>query len=683
LNKEKADKLIESINNTIMQKHVFEYIVKFGGSISSAIKIVNRYGQFSLQRLKNNPYEVGMAGSLDFYICDSIAKECGISAYSDMRIQALINEAFNLITQNGDTYTTQSALYETIDSIVKNSFFDVKISKYMILPILCSSENIVIEYDEDNDKNFRIFPKYLYRDEQSILSSIKRLDVKKDLDFDVSYVDEIEIIYDINYEKWQKEAFNLLKTSGIKILTGGPGTGKTTVIDGILKVYNRMYPNKKIVLCAPTGRAAQKMKESTSHEALTIHKVLDYQPYGNEAVYKNALNPINADFIIVDEFSMVDTSLMSILLNAIKPGSLILFVGDIDQLPSVGPGNVMRDLLKSEKIETYHLKTIFRQSENSNIIKNANKINKGNIDLSTGNDFEIYKFNEKKEIIDFLSEYIKKEKDLDLDEFQILSPIKNSIIGVDEINILAQKEFNTKELVLNVSEQMLSIKPLVDVDNIYYRYYKRKDEPPSFIKYDEPFFIDYGIWQFEFFYEKDNEKSRVYKDILKIQTLEMTKKALSKINYGKFEFRKYDKIIMTQNNYEEGYYNGDIGKIVDIHEKYIEVLINNEYKVIKQANWNDMELAYAITIHKSQGSEYNTVVVVLPSDIPKMLKRNLIFTAITRAKNKVIILAESDGLERSILNNQTNIRNTYLYERLVDKKTKILPQIRNDKFTLI
>ena len=685
LNKEKAEKLISSINDKKKKKNVFDYIVKFGGSSPAAIQIVNRYGQFALQRLKSNPYEVGEVGSLSFYICDAIAKECGISAYSDIRIDALINEAFNLITQNGDTFTTQQKLYDTINFIVKNSFFNVKISKFMIMPRLNSSKFIVIEYDNGDDKHFRIFPKYLYQHEQSIVASIKRLNTNIELDFDESLVDEVEILYDMQYDASQKETFKLLKTSGIKILTGGPGTGKTTTIDGLIKVYNLMYPDKKIVLCAPTGRAAQKMKESTAHEALTIHKILDYQPYGNEAIYKNALNPINADFIIIDEFSMVDTTLMSILLNAIKPGTLILFVGDIDQLPSVGPGNVMRDLLKSERIETYHLKKVFRQNKDSNIIINANRINKGNNNLNTGKDFEIYNFKEKTELLDFLSNLLKEYKNTNLNEFQILSPIKNSIIGVDDINILAQKEFNDKKVKINVIEQMLTITHMPDVENINYRYYKGCDEAPDFNIYNEPFFIDYGNWIFEYFYEIDGEKSRIFKDVIKVQPLEISKntKPLTKINYGKFEFRRFDKIIMTRNNYEERYYNGDIGEITDIHEKYLEVLINGEYKTVKRSNWNDIELAYAITIHKSQGSEYDTVIVVVPNDIQQMLQRNLIFTAVTRAKKKVIILNELDGLNYAIKNDKTNVRNTFLYERLIDKKTKILPQLKDVKFSLL
>lgn len=600
MNEEKAQKLVSSIKSTISQRQIFEYISRFGGTYSAAMKIAEEYGMYSLQRLKENPYKVGSFAGIDFYICDAIAKECNIKPLDEKRINALIYEGMQMVTSKGHTYTTQRELLYYINLIIKNSAYLEKIPSAIILNVITKSKWIVIEKDH-NDSAFRIFPKDLWQAETKTVSEINRLCQNETLNFNENIVNKIEKKLDIKYETKQKEAFNILRTTGIKIITGGPGTGKTTTINGIIEAYKILNPYSEVVLCAPTGRAAQRLKESTGHEAFTIHKLLEYKPFGKEISHKDANNPIDANFIIVDEFSMIDIKIMSIFLSAVKNHTLICFVGDTAQLPSVEAGNVMHDLIKSKKVDVFMLDAIFRQNETSNIIINANKIKNGQTDLVTGDDFEIYHLENE---IDVLTQLQCISEEIDYtDKFatQILSSTKKHEIGTYSLNK------NMQSLINDSSKKMV---------------------------------------------------------------------------FGNNVFRENDKIIMTQNNYTSGYYNGDIGTIIEICDDCLKLLINEEIVTLTRKDYTDINLAYAITIHKSQGSEFPVVIIVLPKRPRNMLERNLIFTAITRAKDKVIILTENNALEQSIIINNLTHRKTRLYERLIDINIDLIPQRKNTVFHL-
>lgn len=596
MTKEKTETLLYSIKNTIRQRQLFEYIAKFGGSYMSSIKIAEEYGYLAIQSLKSEPYKVGRYGGLSFAICDAIAKECGFTYLNHKRVEALIYEAMYSLTSSGNTYTKLKDIYIEVNKIVQNSAFHEKISSVIIVTYLTIMKNIVIERDINNDK--KIYLKSLYYAEKNSLTELNRLNNSSPLPFNESVIEYAEKICNIKYSKSQEEAFNALKTTGVKIITGGPGTGKTTTIKGIIEAYKKLNPLSEVVLCAPTGRAAQRLKESTGHEAFTVHKLLEYKPFGRDVSHKDSSNPINADFIIVDEFSMIDIEIFSILLNAIKNNSLVFFVGDCDQLPSVGPGNVMSDLIKSKKIELYRLEAVFRQGHDSNIIINSQKIRNGETDLTTNaKDFEIIRVDNvsdmKMELKKIVNEYYTKNPF----DVQILTSTKKNEVGTVELNEDLQEMLNDSS---------------------------------------------------------------------------------DKIIYGNLKFKRGDKIIMTQNNYEAGYYNGDMGIIKEIDEDGILLEIDEEEIFLKRKNFEDINLAYAITIHKSQGSEFPLVVITLPKYPYNMLQRNLIFTAITRAKEKVIIITEQDALETAIKKTDIVERKTSLLNRLLNVAVTVIPQRKKE-----
>ncbi len=374
----------------------------------------------------------------------------------------------------------------------------------------------------------------------------------------------------------QRQAFGILYSPGVKILTGGPGTGKTTVIKGLISYITRM--GKKCVLCAPTGRAAQRMSEVCERESSTIHKLLDIRPYGkNEYRCRGKENQICEEYIIVDEVSMVGVELFAQLLNAARNGSSVILVGDIDQLPSVTPGNVLRDLITAG-IETYRLDTVFRQKELSTISLNGAKINKGQIDLQTNGEFKIFRFQEGEltQMAKRAAEELQADfRPSEMFHVQLLGPVKKGDSGVFALNNVSQKLLNPSELE--------------------------------------------GI-------------------------------------------QKNDRIIFLENNYEEEYFNGDIATVISVSSEEIKVRMFDEVRTLPRSCMKDIALAYAVTIHKSQGSEYDDIIIVLPKC--GMLARNLLYTAVTRAKKQVTILSEEDALERCIRTDRTGKRHSALAERI-------------------
>ena len=348
--------------------------------------------------------------------------------------------------------------------------------------------------------------------------------------------------------------------------------------------FQKLNPKSKVVLCSPTGRAAQRMSEQTGRISSTIHKLLEIKPYEDIFTSRDSVNPIDADFIIVDEFSMIDIEIMSVFLNAIRGKTLVLFVGDVDQIPSVGPGSVMRDLIKSGVIETYKLTNVYRQTSGSSIIDNANKIIKGNEDLTFDKTFDLVHLNTDEKINDWITNLFKNNKEFTIENTQILTTVKKGDGGTYSINRMVQKH-------------------LFEARDAYY----------------------------------------------------------SSFTIG-------DKIIINENNYEIGVFNGDLGYVRHILEDGIEVEINGKEIVIPNIDLDIMSLAYAITIHKSQGSEFKNVIIALPDEANNMLQRNLLYTAVTRAKERIIIISKSDAFERSIRQNNIIKRNTSLCQRIETTK---------------
>ncbi len=410
--------------------------------------------------------------------------------------------------------------------------------------------------------------------------------------FSTSLISYAEKACEKTYGTQQKEAFStVLRSNGVKIVTGGPGTGKTSTILGILLVYMKLHPEHKIRLCAPTGRAAQRMAESTGMEAVTVHRLLDYRPFGSSLICKDAANPIDADLIVVDEMSMMNIELFDLFLEAVKTGTTLILVGDINQLEAVGPGAVLQDLLEAPDtlIPRTMLTEVFRQKGGSPIIENAMRINSGLSDLVACQEFQtIHTKSEEESLKEIRKIMIQLYDPKNPFSSQILCPARKGLTGIQNLNIYLQELLNP---------------------------------------------------------------------------------AKKGFQYGSIKYRLNDKILFTRNNYsilpkesggEMGLYNGDIGVIKEINGEGLLVEVRNLHFQITRDLMDDLCLSYGMTIHKSQGSEFETAIVVMPAEPKNMLVRNLLYTAVTRAKKNVIIIDESSAAEVAIRVSRKGKRDTRL-----------------------
>ena len=615
----KLDNLLNVINETFFEKDVYEYIRAFGGSYSDSAILFENYKSDAINKIKENPYDIGRELSIPFIVCDSIARENGFHFFHKSRIRYLVINALYSIASNGHTIATIDNIYKNIEFLVKQSAFPEHIPPYTLIACVLNRLNSVTsDFDEDGNKVYSL--KEFSMAEKIVVNNLIRIRNQK-INYSVDIEEQIKITenkFHITYAEKQKSAFYFLKSSGIKILTGGPGTGKTTVINGIIDTYKRIHgESKSVILCAPTGRASQKIKEATGHPASTIHRILNIKPYNTEKDNYYEADELNADLIIIDEFSMVDIKLFAYITNAIKENSTVILCGDTFQLPSVGAGNVMNDLISSEMFEIEHLDVIYRQKGNSSIIRFAQDIKSGNIDnfISKPNQKTIL-INEKEVPV----KYMYKDKSLQL--------------------IQTSSNENIHEIIVN------SLKN-------------------SFLNENSKFYVD---------------------NILDLQILSPIKKESAGTNslnkdiysiYHKGEicnksfFNIGDKIMMTENNYDIGYCNGDIGFVreINLSKNSIVVEINSEIIDIPHSCIKDVSLCYACTIHKSQGSEYDYVIISLPSEPKSILQRNLIYTAITRAKKYVAVIYENEALTETIFRNNSLKRKTNLKKLLLKNIT--------------
>ena len=489
-----------------------------------------------------------------------------------------------------------------------------------------AKEELVLE-ERENGQEW-VYSKPFYEAEKNIAEKIIGLrnaenvkvikTLKKDLD-------GIEKNIDIKLSEKQKEAIESINENNVCIITGGPGTGKTTIIKAIIELYKKH--GMKPVLCAPTGRAAKRMTETTGEEAKTLHRLLEIAGMADDTDNFNTnllVTPIDGDIIIVDEASMLDMFLMNYLVKAIYKGTKLVLVGDIDQLPSVGPGSVLKDLIDSEQVHTIRLNQIFRQAAKSKIIVNAHRVNEGknfiegkikntkldeeNIEL-LDDFFYINEVNQEKiqqTVISLCKGRLKTYGDYDfLSNIQIITPTKKGKLGTKELNILVQKELNPLE-------------------------------------------------------EEKSEKE-----------------------FGDIKFREQDRVMQTKNNYNilwekeydeefkkelgNGIFNGELGIIENINKenKTIKVKFDDgKIATYDNADLEQLEHAYAITVHKSQGSEFDVVILVVSQSAPMLLTRNLIYTAMTRAKKLLIVIGPQSVVNYMIQNNTTKQRNTGLKFKL-------------------
>lgn len=588
---DKAHAIVLALQGDTYTHEVFDYIYRFGGGYHNAENLVSAYKLNALTELKTHPYIAGHdIGGLNFGICDNIAANEGFFPYAEERISLMSVLALQrAMHRTGSTYATFSEIVKEVKSMVPFTIWcDYDIPKGVIMRGIYGNRNIIIEADE---KEPRFYCKAIYEAETSIASHVKRLrsaqtKLPKCEAIDVAHIEQ-EV--GIKYSAKQKEAFEMMKSTGVKILTGGPGTGKTTVVNGLIRMFRKAYPRATITLCAPTGRAAQRMSEVTGEPAQTIHRLLDVKPAPDgELSFKSQRDPLPSNLLIVDEMSMVDTELFAMLMGAVKPRTTVLLCGDKDQLPSVGVGNVLRDLIASGVCEMTALTTAYRQSEMSLIASNAILCNKGKTELAVGQDFHIIRAKDETEMVKYIRSIANERFDPSHPySLQILSSTKQGNAGTVNINRVLQQDLNTNP---------------------------------------------------------------------------------SSISYGDYEYRTGDKVIFNRNNYEAGYLNGDVGVVTAIDGNSITVQFTDSTLTLTKAALADLALAYAVTIHKSQGSEYDTVIVVLPQTPRIMLQRNLIYTAITRAKKQVILITQDNAMETAIETNAVPNRRTHLTARLICNK---------------
>ena len=584
MTEERAHNVCHFIRNTKVFRDLYDMISKYGGKFSTASKIYKDCGENSIRMLLDDPYTMSIRYGFGFDLADKIALEVSkLSVYDEKRIFGAMYYVVRQDAQSGNTYATYiDAVDKTRKILSRDDNCNEGVAATCIGIALCRHQNMFVIEDD------RIYLKSVWnqefntaRDAKRLINSARPIPGKSVEDL-IAYA---EATCHATYADQQREAFNLLLNGGIGIITGGPGTGKSTVIKGLLCAYEHMCPDNVVKLCAPTGRAAQRMKEVTGHEATTIHKLLEYTPYGDRVSFKDENDPIEADLLIVDESSMISIDISAMLFNAIQSGTTVLLVGDINQLPAVGAGNVLGDMIESGIIPTVKLIKTYRQAGDSLIINNANRIRTGVIKMQTGDDFEVMYTDDDEKIPGLVSDVFKKYyREDDIFSAQVLCP------GRRKRSTGSAQLSRTLQTICNLSGPVL--------------------------------------------------------------------------RYGENIYHKGDKVMFMKNNYACGYFNGDMGTIVNINDDSLDVLVEKNVIRVEENNLDDLTLGLAITVHKSQGSECACAIVVLPSEPANMLQRNLFYTAVTRAKKKCIVIATKGTIEQSIKRVDITKRNSYLIQRL-------------------
>lgn len=614
ITKEKAIEMAQCFVENWELWQIVGFLDNFGISPANAKTIYKKLGPQTIDEIESNPYIlIDLVKGVDFAKLDKYALENGFEINNYKRIKCGIKYSLVKITYNGHCCTLEANLIKYVKELLKVEDDDIE----HCLIDLNVKEEIVIEKREDENW---VYSKEIYDAEANIASKLILLDsaqnIKRIAGFD-SELEKIEKAGNINLSAKQKEAIQAINSNNVVIITGGPGTGKTTIIKNVIDIYKSH--SKKVVLCAPTGRAAKRMTEMTGEEAKTLHRLLEIGKIekDNEFTIMNyEVAPIDADVIIVDEASMVDIYLMNYLLNGIYQGTKLILVGDTDQLPSVGPGSVLKDIINSERIKTIFLDEIFRQAAQSKIIVNSHRVNDGEYFLDKeeqeGLKDDFFYIKEKSQdimldqIISLCKGRLKNFGDYDFFEnIQILSPTKKGLFGTKELNKRLQEELN----------------------------------PSS---------------------DEKNEKK-----------------------VGEVIFREGDRVMQVKNNYDiywekgntlsltyengTGIFNGELGKIVkiDFLNKQIKILFDDEKEAwYAFSDMDQIEHAYAITVHKAQGSEFDVVIIVVTQSSAMLLTRNLLYTGLTRAKKLLILIGNDNVVKFMIQNADTKIRNTGLEYKL-------------------
>lgn len=587
------------------------FLNQYGVSNALAMKIYKEYGIKVMKIVRENPYRLAddIAG-VGFKTADEIALRMGFSPESSMRMKAGISFALSMAASNGHTYLLYEDLYEESKRLLgiseaefENDIYELTIERKIVLKEVKGER--------------RVYNNNLYFMELTVARKLLDLNAKSENNYKVmeAKVKEVEAKTGIKLGDLQRKAVYEAVESGLVIITGGPGTGKTTTINAIIKLFEMQ--NMEILLAAPTGRAAKRMTETTGMEAQTIHRLLELngnpEEGGSMRFERNELNPLEADVIIIDEMSMVDIYLMYSLLKAVTVGTRLILVGDVNQLPSVGPGKVLKDIIGSEKFNVVRLSEIFRQAAESDIITNAHKINAGqSIRLDNkSKDFFMLSMNSSLQIqralVSLIAEKLPPYVDATKYDIQVLTPSRKGELGVENLNKILQQYIN----------------------------------PPAPSKREK----QWGEVVF-----RENDKVMQIKNDYQMEWKIVTKKGLT-IKEG------------------SGVFNGDCGIIREINEFAGTVTVEfDEGKIVEYtgATLEELELAYAITIHKSQGSEYPAVIIPLLNAPRPLLNRNLLYTAVTRARKCVTIVGSENSVNEMIQNESEMKRNSGLVDSIIE-----------------
>ena len=562
-------------------KDIMVFLQGHGVSSTYAAKIYKQYGKDSIQKVQDNPYCLADdIWGIGFKTADFIAEKLGYGKNDLRRCRSGILYTLSKLSEDGHVYSEREQLIKSAKDLLQAEEEPIT----QALDDMIASEDLMLDEDA-------IFLPPFYYAECGVASKLRRmLDTPIGNIFDnaTAINEDVGKQAQIEYDEVQLSAIRKAIGSKVMVLTGGPGTGKTTTTLGIIAAFESL--GQRILLAAPTGRAAKRMSEATGKEAKTIHRLLEFNPA--EGYGRNDENPLDGDLLIVDESSMIDVILMNSLLKAVPLTMRLILVGDIDQLPSVGAGNVLRDIIDSGVVPVIRLTRIFRQAQSSRIVTNAHKINQGIFpDISNGrqSDFFFIRLEDPElaaqEILNIVKNRIPKAYGYSTNDIQVLAPMQRSVVGATNLNIALQEAIN----------------PVGD-----------------------------------------------------------------SLSRSGFMYRRGDRVMQIRNNYDKEVFNGDIGTVecVDVEDRSLSVIFDGRTVDYEDSELDELTLAYATTIHKSQGSEYPVVVIPLLMTHYVMLQRNLIYTGITRAKKICIIVGTTKALAYSIHNMVVLKRNTRLKERL-------------------
>ena len=609
INTEKAVKISEEFTEKWELWEIVGFLEKFGISAANSKKVYEAFGKDAVKEIESNPYTLlDITYGVDFKKIDKMALELGIAGNDEKRIESAIRYSLVLASNNGNTCVEKQNLITYVQELlnvepreIENCIINLKVRKKIEIENLEGIEWVSLNTFYTCEKNIA----------EKLIILKNAQNIKKIKNFEKKFNDE-EKKSNITLSEKQKEAIQLVNDNNVCVITGGPGTGKTTIIKFIIEMYKQ--EEKKVVLCAPTGRAAKRMSEATGEEATTIHRLLSLGKMEETLEMERVdyqIAPIDGDIIIIDEMSMVDVFLMNYILKGLYIGTKLVLVGDINQLPSVGPGNILKDIINSEVIETIELNEIFRQAAQSQIITNAHKVNNGESFLNITKEElqnkmqDFFYINETsmekmlEDVISLCSGRLKKYGNYDFfKDIQVLTPTKKGKLGTKELNIELQNALNPNKKI------------------------EKKHGERTFLVGDRVMQIKNN---YDIYWEKNGKENGT------------------------------------------GIFNGELGRISKIDDitKQIEVQFDDEKKAwYEYSELEQLEHSYSITIHKSQGSEFDVVIMCLPPVAPMLLSRNLLYTGITRAKKLLIVLGTRSTVEYMIQNTQTKKRNTGLEYKL-------------------